>query len=274
VGVYLCDARVCPWYTAAVQNGKAIWSEPYRRIPGSRHLSPLTLGYASPLRESNGRLLGVMNAELTVKDISFYLEKLRVGRTGRAFLIDFKGRLIATSTGVPLVDLANHPMNAVDSNDHHIATAARELEKAFGSFALPLEMAEEVQQNLLPSFTPKIDGLDLAGFSRYCDETTDRFAELRGHDLSLGLTQDVYYREHFFADVRAGQIYLAATDGLWETFNEDGGMFGKKRTRRLIRTHAKRSAAEISREISNEISRFRADAELKDDISYVILKVL
>jgi sigma-B regulation protein RsbU (phosphoserine phosphatase) len=34
-----------------------------------------------------------------------------------------------------------------------------------------LALAQEVQQNLLPSGTPEIEGLDIASHSTYCDET-------------------------------------------------------------------------------------------------------
>jgi sigma-B regulation protein RsbU (phosphoserine phosphatase) len=34
-----------------------------------------------------------------------------------------------------------------------------------------LDLAKEVQQNLIPAADPRIDGLDIAGASRYCDET-------------------------------------------------------------------------------------------------------
>jgi serine phosphatase RsbU (regulator of sigma subunit) len=34
-----------------------------------------------------------------------------------------------------------------------------------------LALAQEVQQNLLPSGTPNIKGLDIAGHATYCDET-------------------------------------------------------------------------------------------------------
>ena len=34
-----------------------------------------------------------------------------------------------------------------------------------------LDLAKEVQQNLIPSADPKIDGLDIAGRSEFCDET-------------------------------------------------------------------------------------------------------
>jgi hypothetical protein len=65
-----------------------------------------------------------MNAELTLNDITLFLEKLSVGRTGKAFLIDHQGRLIATSSGVPVTDAKNFPILATKSSDRQIAAAA------------------------------------------------------------------------------------------------------------------------------------------------------
>jgi sigma-B regulation protein RsbU (phosphoserine phosphatase) len=106
------------------------------------------------------------------------------------------------------------------------------------------------------------------------DREKERFIELKGNDISLGVTQDVYYREHQFTDVQPGQVYLAATDGLWETFNQNGEMFGKKRVRSLLRRLADLTATEISSNISEELSRFRGSSSLDDDISFVVIKVL
>jgi hypothetical protein len=75
-----------------------------------------------------------MNAELTLGDVRLFLERLSVGSTGKAFLIDQKGRLIATSTGVPVTDINNYPLLASVSTDRHIATAAKHIEAAFKSF--------------------------------------------------------------------------------------------------------------------------------------------
>jgi len=75
-----------------------------------------------------------MNAELTLDDISLFLEKQSIGRTGKAFLVDHRGRLAATSTGVPVADSMNYPVIATDSADNYIVTAAKHLEKAFGFF--------------------------------------------------------------------------------------------------------------------------------------------
>ena len=229
-----------------------------------------------------------------------------------------------------------------------------------------LALAQEVQQNLLPAETPKIDGLDIAGHATYCDEiggdyfdflkiaglpdTTaaiavgdvvehgvaaamlmatargilrsrcrmpgslnellthlnnelvedtgadrfmtmllmtidarrsemrwvtaghdvpiiydpaeERFIELAGNGMSLGL------------DVRPGQVYMALTDGVFETFNKKGEMFGKDRVRKLIRDFANQSASEIIERINVELSRFLGGTRPDDDLTFVIVKVL
>ena len=47
-----------------------------------------------------------------------------------------------------------------------------------------LNMAKEVQQNLLPKNRPDFKGLDIAGKSIYCDETGGDYFDY--HDLSEG----------------------------------------------------------------------------------------
>ena len=129
------DPRNRPWYKAAIQADQSIWTDPYARAHKDEAGVTLALGYAQPFRDSNGRLFGVMNAELTLNDITHFLEKLSVGRTGKAFLLDQQGRLIATSSGVPLTDTRNYPVIASASADRQIARAAVFLEKEFKSYS-------------------------------------------------------------------------------------------------------------------------------------------
>ena len=128
------DPRSRPWYKAAILANKSTWTEPYAKVYKDGANVTLALGYAQPFRDSNGRLLGVMNAELTLNDISHFLEKLSVGRTGKAFVLDQHRRLIATSSGVPLTDSGNYPVIASASADRQIARAAAFLEKEFKSY--------------------------------------------------------------------------------------------------------------------------------------------
>jgi serine phosphatase RsbU (regulator of sigma subunit) len=466
----------------------------------------LAMAYVQPFHHNKGHLLGVMTAELTMDDITKFLEKLRVGRTGKAFIIDHEGRLIATSTGVPLIDAGNFPVIASVAADRDIAAAAEHIEKTLGAYSAidaryqlglminltphllmvspskhetglnwiiatlvpesdfldeiqagrqrsirigvlvvcmtlvlgivlaaislwpmldlaryvqkvgegnldqelhlqystefvklskqinamtaglrdrlrlrqSLALAQEVQQNLLPSETPKIDGLDIVGHATYCDETggdyfdfldikglpettaaiavgdvaghgvpaamlmatargilqsrcrepgnladllthlnnllvedtggdgfmtmllmtvdatrkemrwataghevpviydpdSDKFIELKSTGIVLGLEKNNIYTEERFTDVKSGQIYLALTDGLWETFNKDGNMFGMDRVNELIRSYAHLSAAEISDKITEDVTRFRGQERPEDDLTFVIVKVI
>ena len=128
------DPREQPWYKAAHKAGKPAWTNPYARIYDGKMRATLAMGYVRPFYNEKGQVLGVMNAELTMDDITLFLEKLSVGRTGKAFLIDHSGRLMATSTGVPLVDAGNFPVLASVSTDRDIAAAADYVEKTIGSF--------------------------------------------------------------------------------------------------------------------------------------------
>jgi serine phosphatase RsbU (regulator of sigma subunit) len=505
IGISPYDPRDQPWYIAAIKDDKSTWTDTYARVGKSKSGIIIALGYAQPFRDNNGQIIGVMNAELTLGDVTLFLERLSVGSTGKAFLTDQKGRLIATSTGVPVTDINNYPLLASVSADRHIATAAKHIEAAFKSFKAiearyqlrikidgkphllmispsehgtnltwiittlvpesdflteikagrqrsikigliavlitlllgivlasislrpmldlvayvqrvgqgnledelkleystefvqlskeinaitadlrdrmqlchSLDLAHEVQQNLLPSDTPKIDGLDIASHCKYCDETGgdyfdflnisglppttaaiavgdvvghgvaaamlmatargilrsrcqkpgsladllahlnnllvevsggDRFMsmllmtvdaqrkEMRwsaaGHDapivydpvvssfvdiksnsVSLGLMKDINYKEQHL-NPKEGQIFMALTDGLSETFNKDGVMFGKERVCNLIRLYAHLSAAELTQEIEAELTRFRGESSPEDDLTFVIVKVL
>jgi sigma-B regulation protein RsbU (phosphoserine phosphatase) len=130
----LWDPRNQPWYYAAVKSGKPTWTDPYARGYKDNSNKTLAMGYVQPLYNSNQQIIGVMNAELTLDDISLFLESQRVGRTGKAFLVDHQGRLAATSTGVPVTRTMNHPIIATESADRDIAAAAKHLAESFGSF--------------------------------------------------------------------------------------------------------------------------------------------
>jgi hypothetical protein len=130
----LFDPRERPWYIAAVKAGKPTWTNPYARMYNGESRAILAMGYVQPFYDRNGQIVGVMNAELTMDDITLFLENLSVGRTGKAFLIDHDGRLMATSTGVPLIDAGNFPVIASVSADKDIAAAAEHVEKTLGSF--------------------------------------------------------------------------------------------------------------------------------------------
>ncbi len=105
------------------------------------------------------------------------------------------------------------------------------------------------------------------------DPQTDRFVDFDLGGVPLGIVEGQTYEEYVFDDVRANQVYVAATDGVWETRNSSDELFGKDRIRELIRQSAPEPAAVIGELLHAELSRFRGEHSQDDDITFVIIKV-
>lgn len=106
------------------------------------------------------------------------------------------------------------------------------------------------------------------------EQDPDRFIELEGSGYPLGLMPGITYDEYSFASVKRGQVYVASTDGIWETVDPKGEMFGMDRFRELIRRYAHLSAAQISKRISIDLEDFLGGSKQSDDIAFVVIKVL
>ena len=99
-----------------------------------------------------------------------------------------------------------------------------------------------------------------------------KFEELTGHALPLGVSEEAGYQESQ-RKLAPGQIILIGTDGIWESQNTAGKMFGKERFRNVIRTHAGKSAKEILQAVIDEIDEFCHPLENEDDVTLVVVKV-
>jgi sigma-B regulation protein RsbU (phosphoserine phosphatase) len=71
-----------------------------------------------------------------------------------------------------------------------------------------------------------------------------------------------------------GQILLIGTDGLWETQNESGEMFGKVRLKAVIRQQARFASQIILTAILDSLKEFRKSAKQEDDITFTVVKVV
>lgn len=105
------------------------------------------------------------------------------------------------------------------------------------------------------------------------DPRVDQFEELGGVGLALGLDESYIFEENTKAVLGEGQIIAIGTDGIWETFNQDGEMFGKGRFRDIIRKNAHMASNEIIDAIYNGIDTFSKGLKKEDDITLVIIKI-
>ncbi len=103
-------------------------------------------------------------------------------------------------------------------------------------------------------------------------QRTDRFEELAGKGLPLGVNAAGVYSESG-RSLDNGRLLVIGTDGIWETRNPAGEMFGKERFRALIRTHAHFPADAILQAIIAAVDEFRGPQSTEDDITLIVVKV-
>lgn len=106
----------------------------------------------------------------------------------------------------------------------------------------------------------------------FYDPALDKFKELWGKGIALGVDPDSDYQENFVRKLSSGQILVIGTDGIWEARNQIGEMFGRERLKDLIRKNAAYSSDGISASIIDAIKTFQGSARQEDDITLLVIK--
>jgi sigma-B regulation protein RsbU (phosphoserine phosphatase) len=106
------------------------------------------------------------------------------------------------------------------------------------------------------------------------DPGTDRFEELRGDGVALGVQIDAKFEQNEKNNLTNQQIIILGTDGIWEARNPRGEMFGKDRIQRIIRQNHQAGAQEILTVCFNTLSRFLADRAPEDDVTMIVIKLI
>ena len=105
------------------------------------------------------------------------------------------------------------------------------------------------------------------------DPVRDRFEELKGSGMALGVDEAFVYRASHKTDMSNGQIIAIGTDGIWESYNTHGKMFGKERFREIIRRNSNASAGDILNAVFYELAQYTKGQKPEDDITLVIIKL-
>jgi sigma-B regulation protein RsbU (phosphoserine phosphatase) len=106
------------------------------------------------------------------------------------------------------------------------------------------------------------------------EPTDDRFEELAGDGIAIGLQNNWRYTSYRHKSLKKGQILLIGTDGIWETRNPAGEMFGKQPVCEMIRSNHRATARTIRGSILNELAQFRQKSIPEDDVTLVVIKIL
>lgn len=83
------------WFRATVAENKVTWSEVYA---SQEQPNLLWIANNAPIRNRDGKVLGVLSVDFLLSDISAFIEKIHLSQHSRIFIIERTGALIANST--------------------------------------------------------------------------------------------------------------------------------------------------------------------------------
>ncbi|MBD0373388.1 MAG: SpoIIE family protein phosphatase [Pyrinomonadaceae bacterium] len=88
----------------------------------------------------------------------------------------------------------------------------------------------------------------------------------------LGFFEDCVYEEATIT-LESGDLLVAYTDGLTESFNADGTEFGEERLREVLQQNSHLSARDLGERILERVEDWCAHAPQHDDLTFVIMKI-
>ncbi|MCJ8281700.1 MAG: HAMP domain-containing protein, partial [Rivularia sp. ALOHA_DT_140] len=125
------DARVRPWYKKTRNRKRFQWSDIYTYNDGSN----IAIAATRPFY-NNGKFAGVLAADISLKQITNFLQKMRVGKTGQVFIVERDGVVVASSTDEETYYKKGNKIErliAANSNSALMRESIQFLKQRFGS---------------------------------------------------------------------------------------------------------------------------------------------
>src|SRR5919202_825622 len=124
-----------PWYADTIQAGKPTWSKVYQ---WEQPPNPIAVSFGRPVRDKNNIIIGVIGIDQRLSQISDFLREFKVSPSGKIFIIERNGLIVATSsTEQPFTMVDGKPkrLGVLDSKDPMIGSTAQYLQRTFGNFS-------------------------------------------------------------------------------------------------------------------------------------------
>ncbi len=92
------DPRLRPWYQAAQREKKPTWTSVYAFTDSfTEEKSALGMSFVRPVYDEKGELQGVLGADYALVQTQEFLQNLRLLKSGKVFILEGNGKLVATS---------------------------------------------------------------------------------------------------------------------------------------------------------------------------------
>jgi signal transduction histidine kinase/class 3 adenylate cyclase/ActR/RegA family two-component response regulator len=124
------DLRARPWYLSATAAEQPVWTEIYTFFQGE-----LGITAARPFYDTQGEFRGVMAVDIVLGQISDFLRKIKISRSGQIFIMERSGALVGSSTDEkPYITDASgkfQRLKAIDSTNSLTSSAAKHIINSF-----------------------------------------------------------------------------------------------------------------------------------------------
>ena len=101
------DPRLRPWFVAASENKATVWTPAYLFSSSGKHYASGKLGISasSPIAGTGmfADTVGVIGVDITLQELSNFIGSLTIGNTGRAFIVNSTGQIIALNNYKDLI---------------------------------------------------------------------------------------------------------------------------------------------------------------------------
>ncbi|MGB0561778.1 MAG: ATP-binding protein [Spirulinaceae cyanobacterium] len=128
------DPRTRTWYRTAKETEQTSWYPIYKYVA----LDSLGVGISVPLFNAENEFQGVLAVDMALAQISNFLNALEIGRTGRAFIVERDGNLVALSGEAKPYQLdesrKDTRVKATESSSPLVQDTAQYLTTEFGGF--------------------------------------------------------------------------------------------------------------------------------------------
>lgn len=128
------DFKAEEWYSDTFKVNRPFWSP-----PGIWESNPdiISISFSAPVYDRNNQLVGVVGVDQRLSQISTFLQQIQVSPSGKIFILERNGLMIASSSleqPYRLVNGTAERLKAIDSQDPLIQGTATFLMKQFGNF--------------------------------------------------------------------------------------------------------------------------------------------
>lgn len=119
------------WYKNVISSGQPRWSDVYQ---WSDRPEIISISSSYPILDQNRKLVGVLGVDFVLSQISQFLKTLQLGKSGRIFVIERNGLIVASSSNEKPYWVSQgkaRRLNVLKSRDLLVRTTAEYLKKQF-----------------------------------------------------------------------------------------------------------------------------------------------